>query len=66
LGFSISQPYEVALAGETREAGMQPSMNTVYAAYLPDKEISGCAPDGAALLFALPKAFQNRGGPVTP
>ena len=45
LDFSISQPYEVALVGEPGEADTQTLINTVYAAYLPNKVVAGCAPD---------------------
>jgi hypothetical protein len=40
---SISQPYEVALLGEPAEADTQTLINTVYAAYLPNKVVAGCA-----------------------
>jgi uncharacterized protein len=46
LDFSISQPYEVALVGEPGEADTQQTLlNTIYAAYLPNKVVAGCAPD---------------------
>ena len=45
LDFSISQPYEVALVGEPGEADTHTLINTVYAAYLPNKVVAGCAPD---------------------
>jgi uncharacterized protein len=45
LDFTIYQPYEVALAGEPGEADTQTLTNTVYAAYLPNKVVAGCAPD---------------------
>jgi uncharacterized protein YyaL (SSP411 family) len=45
LDFSISQPYEVALVGEPGEADTQTLINTVCAAYLPNKVVAGCAPD---------------------
>jgi len=43
--FSISQTYEVALLGEPAEADTQTLINTIYAAYLPNKVLAGCAPD---------------------
>jgi uncharacterized protein len=45
LDFSISQPYEVALVGEPREADTQTLINTIYTANLPNKVAAGCAPD---------------------
>jgi uncharacterized protein len=45
LDFSIFQPQEVALVGEPGEADKQTLINTVYAAYLPNKVGAGCAPD---------------------
>jgi uncharacterized protein len=45
LDFCISQPYEVALVGEPGEADTQTLTNTVYADYLPNKVVAGCAPD---------------------
>src|SRR5215204_3073834 len=45
LDFSISHPYEVALVGEPGEADTQTLINTVYAAYLPNKLITGCITD---------------------
>ncbi len=45
LDFSIFQPQEVALVGEPGEADTQTLINTVYAAYLPNKVVAGCAPD---------------------
>jgi hypothetical protein len=42
LNFSISHPYEVALVGEPGEADTQTLINTVNAAYLPNKLIAGC------------------------
>ena len=41
LDCSISQPYEVALVGEPGEADTQTLINTVYAAYLPNKVVAG-------------------------
>jgi hypothetical protein len=35
----------VALLGEPAEADTQTLINTVYAAYLPNKVVAGCAPD---------------------
>jgi uncharacterized protein len=35
----------VALVGEPGEADTQTLINTVYAAYLPNKVVDGCAPD---------------------
>jgi uncharacterized protein YyaL (SSP411 family) len=45
LDFSIFQLQEVELVGEPGEADTQPLISTVYAAYLPNKVIAGCAPD---------------------
>ncbi len=45
LDFPILHPYEVALVGEPGEADTQTLINTVYAAYLPDKVVAGCVPD---------------------
>jgi hypothetical protein len=45
LDFSIFQQYEVALVGEPAEADTQTLLNTVYADYLPNKVVAGCAPD---------------------
>jgi uncharacterized protein len=45
LAFSIFHPYEAALLGEPGEADTQTLINTVYAAYLPNKVVAGCAPD---------------------
>jgi hypothetical protein len=47
LDFSIFQPQEVALVGEPGEADKQTLINTVYAAYLPNKVVAGCALDEA-------------------
>jgi hypothetical protein len=35
----------VALLGEPAEADTQTLINTIYAAYLPNKVLAGCAPD---------------------
>jgi hypothetical protein len=45
LDFSIFQLQEVELVGEPGEADTQPLISTVYAAYLPNKAVAGCAPD---------------------
>ena len=45
MDFSIFQPQEVTLVGEPGEADKQTLTNTVYAAYLPNKVVVGCALD---------------------
>jgi uncharacterized protein len=45
LDFSVFQPYEVALGGEPGAADTHTLINTVYAAYLPNKVVAGCALD---------------------
>jgi uncharacterized protein len=45
LDFCIFQPYEVARVGEPGEADTHSLTNTVYADYLPNKVVAGCAPD---------------------
>jgi len=45
LDFSIFQLQEVELVGEPGEADTQPLISTVYAVYLPNKAVAGCAPD---------------------
>ncbi len=55
LDFSIFHPYEVALVGEPGEADTQTLINTVYAAYLPNKVVAGCSPDDEEDVGLIPR-----------
>ena len=68
MDFSISQPQEVALVGEPGEADTNTFINNVYAAYLPNKVVAGCAPDDEkdAGLIPLLADRPTRDGRVTP
>jgi hypothetical protein len=63
LDFSISRPYEVVLVGDP---DTQTLINTVYAAYLPNKVVAGCAPyDEDARLIPLLADRPKRDGRAT-
>ena len=53
----------MALVGESGEADTQSLIDTVYAAYLPNNVVAGCAPDDEELILLLrivPRAMARR------
>ena len=67
---SIAQPPEVALLGASRVADTQTLTNTLCAAYLPNKAVSGRAPedeeDAGLILLLEERPARWRGAPPTP
>ncbi len=67
LDFYLSQPYEIALIGETGAPDMSALIRTVYSLYLPNKVLAGCTPDDeeAAELTPLLVGRSTRDGKAT-
>jgi len=69
LDLSIAQPPEVALLGASRVADSQTLTNTLCAAYLPNKAVSGRAPEDeedAGLILLLEERPARDGGALLP